>query len=315
MLTIGLDLGGTKLLGVAVDGTGRVVADTLRPSGAGADEVVAALSGAVKELSAAAPGAEAMGLGVAGLVDFDGSVRYAPNIDGIDGAPVRILLEEAAGLPVAVDNDANVAALGEVRHGAARGHSEVLILTFGTGIGGGIVTGGRILRGGHGLAAEVGHFTVDPAGPGCACGGRGHWEALASGTALGRLGQEWAGRGDAPGLVRRAGGDPAAVTGRHVGESAAAGEQDGLAILDTYSRYVAVGLGGLVNILDPELVVVSGGLVTLGDLLLDRVRAELPAHIEAPHRRPVPPVVAAELGDRAGAIGAAVLARALVGDE
>lgn len=314
MLTIGLDLGGTKLLGVVADGRGRVVADTLRPSGAGADEVIAALGGAVKELSATSPGVAAIGLGVAAMVDFDGAVRYAPNIDGIDGAPVRMLLEEAAGLPVAVDNDANVAALGEVRHGAARGHSEVLVLTFGTGIGGGIVTGGRILRGGYGVAAELGHFTIDPAGPVCACGAPGHWEALASGTALGRLGQEWAGRGDAPGLLRRAGGDPGAVTGLHVGESAVAGEEEGLAILDTYSRYVAVGLGGLVNILDPGLVVVSGGLVTLGDLLLDRVRAELPAHVEAPHRRTVPPVVAAELGDRAGAIGAAVLARTLLED-
>lgn len=291
------------------------MAETRRPSGTGPDAAVAALSEAVKELSTAAPGAEALGLGVAGLVDFDGTIRYAPNIEGLDGVPLRTLLEEACGLPVAVDNDANMAALGEVRHGAARGHSEVLVLTFGTGIGGGIVTGGRVLRGSQGLAAEIGHFTVDPAGPICACGGRGHWEALASGTALGQLGREWAGRGDAPGSLRRAGGDPAAVTGRHVGESAVAGEADGLALLDTFSRHVAVGIGGLVNILDPELVVVSGGLVALGELLWDRVGDELPAYIEAPYRRTVPPVVAAELGERAGAIGAAALARPLGEDE
>jgi glucokinase len=311
LLTIGVDLGGTKLLGVVADGAGTVVAETLRPSGDGAEAVLAGLAAVVDELAAAVPEAEAVGVGVAGMVDYEGVVRYAPNIPGIDGLEVATRLEKACRLPVAVDNDANVAALGEALHGAARGHSEVLVVTFGTGIGGGIVTGGRLLRGGHGYAAEIGHFTIDPDGPPCACGARGHWESFASGTGLGRMGREWAARGDAPGILARAGGDPAAVTGHMVGESAVAGEAEGLALLDTYARWVAVGLGGLVNIFDPELVVVSGGLVTLGDLLLDRIRAELPAFVEAPEHRIVPPVVAAGLGSRAGAIGAAALARPL----
>jgi glucokinase len=311
VLTIGVDLGGTKLLGVVADGAGTVVAETLRPSGDGAEAVMAGLVAVVEELVAAVPEVEAVGVGVAGMVDYEGVVRYAPNILGIEGLEVATRLEKACRLPVAVDNDANAAALGEVLHGAARGRSEVLVVTFGTGIGGGIVTGGRLLRGGHGYAAEIGHFTVDPDGPPCACGARGHWESFASGTGLGRMGRDWADRGDAPGVLARADGDPAAVTGHEVGESAAAGEADGLALLDTYARWVAVGLGGLVNIFDPELVVVSGGLVTLGDLLLDRIRAELPAFVEAPEHRIVPPVVAAGLGSRAGAIGAAALARPL----
>ncbi len=311
MLTIGVDLGGTKLLGVVADSAGAVVAETLHPSGDGPEAVLAGLAAATEELASAVPGVEAVGVGVAGMVDFEGVVRYAPNIPGIEGLELGSRLEKACRLPVAVDNDANVAALGEVLHGAARGCHEVLVLTFGTGIGGGIVTGGRVLRGGHGVAAEVGHFTIDPDGPPCSCGARGHWESFASGTALGRMGREWAARGDAPGVLARAGGDPAAVTGQTVGESAVAGEADGLALLDAYARWVAIGLGGLVNILDPELVVVSGGLVTLGDVLVDRVRAELPAFVEAPEHRVVPPVVAAELGPRAGAIGAAALARPL----
>ena len=311
MLTIGIDLGGTKLLAVVADAAGTVMAEILHPSGDGAEAVLAGLAGAVDKLTRSGAGVEAVGVGVAGMVDFDGCVSYAPNIPGIEGLEVRTRLEEACGLPVAVDNDANVAALAEVLHGAARGCHEVLVLTFGTGIGGGIVTAGRVLRGGHGVAAEVGHFTIDPDGPPCACGGRGHWESFASGTALGRMGREWAARGEAPGVLARAGGDPAAVTGLVVGESAAAGEADGMALLDAYAHWVAVGLGGLVNIFDPELVVVSGGLVTLGDLLLDRVRAELPAFVEAPGHRVLPPVVAAALGHRAGAIGAAALARPL----
>ena len=306
---MGVDLGGTKLLGVVADGAGVVLAETRRPSGEGAESVLAGLAGVVDELVTSVPAVAAVGVGVAGMVDYEGVVRYAPNIAGIEGLAVGTRLEKACRLPVAVDNDANVAALGEVLHGAARGCREVLVLTFGTGIGGGVVTGGRLLRGGHGYAAEIGHFTVDPDGPPCACGARGHWESFASGTALGRMGREWAARGEAPGVLARAGGDPAAVTGHEVGESAVAGEADGLALLDSYARWVAVGLGGLVNIFDPELVVVSGGLVTLGDLLLDRVRAELPACVEAPGHRVVPPVVAAALGSRAGAIGAAALAR------
>ncbi len=311
MLTIGIDLGGTKLLGVVADGAGTVVAETLHPSGDGAEAVLAGVVGAIRELTAAVPDAEAVGVGVAGMVDFAGCVRYAPNIPGIEGLALGPRLEQACGLPVTVDNDANVAALGEVLHGAARGRHEVLLLTFGTGIGGGIVTAGRVLRGGHGVAAEVGHFTIDPDGPPCACGARGHWEAFASGTALGRMGREAAERGEAPGVVARAGGDAAAVTGTLVGESAAAGEPDGLALLHAYARWVAIGLGGLVNIFDPELVVVSGGLVTLGDVLLDPIRAALPAFVEAPEHRVVPLVVGAELGHRAGAIGAAALARPL----
>ena len=147
MLTIGADVGGTKLLAVVADGDGTVLAETLHPSGDGPDEVLAGLAAAAEELTAAVPGVEAMGVGVAGMVDFEGIVRYAPNIPGIEGLEVGRRLEQLCRLPVAVDNDANVAALGEVLHGAARGRHEVLVLTFGTGIGGGVVTGGRVLRG------------------------------------------------------------------------------------------------------------------------------------------------------------------------
>jgi Transcriptional regulator/sugar kinase len=142
VLTIGVDLGGTKLLGVVADGAGTVVAETLHPSGDGPEAVLAGLAATTEELSAAVPDVQAVGVGVAGMVDFEGVVRYAPNIPGIEGLELGSRLEKACRLPVAVDNDANVAALGEVLHGAARGFHEVLVLTFGTGIGGGIVTGG-----------------------------------------------------------------------------------------------------------------------------------------------------------------------------
>jgi glucokinase len=313
MLTIGVDVGGTKLLAVAADGVGEIVAERRRETGLGPDAVLADVVALAGELRAAAPGTGAVGVGVAGLIDLQGVVCAAPNLPGWEGVAVRARLEDACGLPVVVDNDANLAALGELLHGAARGRSEVLLVTLGTGIGGGIVTGGRVYRGGFGLAAEIGHITVDPAGPACACGADGHWEAVASGTALGRMGRERAARGEAPGVLARAGGVLEAITGFHVGDSAQAGEADGLAILAAYARAVATGLGGLVNVLDPELVVISGGLVELGDVLLDPVRAELTRFVVAPTRRTLPPVVPAELGERAGAVGAAVLARELLG--
>ena len=313
LLTAGVDLGGTKLLGVVADAAGAVITERLRPSGDGPDAVLTDVVEIVTELRAAVPDVAALGVGAAGLVDFDGVMRYAPNLDGFEGVGIRARLETACGLSVAVDNDANAAALGEVLHGAARGRSEVLLVTLGTGIGGGIVVGGRVYRGGFGLAAEIGHMTVDPDGPVCACGAPGHWEAIASGTALGRMGQTWAARGDAPGVLARAGGDASAVAGYHEGAAALAAESDGLAILSAFAGGVALGLGGLVNLLDPEVIVVGGGLVGLGDVLLDRVREQLAVYVEAPTRRTVPPVVAAELGERAGAIGAAALARTLVG--
>jgi glucokinase len=251
-------------------------------------------------------------VGLPGLVDLNGVVHYAPNLPGFIGVAARDYLAAACPVPVVVDNDANVAALGEVLHGAGRGHGEVLVVTLGTGIGGGLIINGAVNRGGYGLAAEIGHFTVDRGGPLCACGARGHWEALASGTALGRRAREWAARGEAPGVLTRAGGVVEAVTGHEAGESALAGEADGLAILAEHAGDVALGLGGLVNILDPELVVIGGGLVHLGEVLLAPIREALPHHVEAPGLRIVPPVVAAALGERAGAVGAAALARTLL---
>jgi len=312
VLTAGVDIGGTKLLAVAATEKGEIVAQRRQPTAAGPGAILGAIAAVVTDLVAAEPAIAAVGVGLPGLVDLDGFVHYAPNLPGFVGVAARELLAASCSVPVIVDNDANVAALGEVLHGAGRGRREVLVVTLGTGIGGGLVINGEVHRGGHGLAAEIGHFTVDPDGPPCACGGRGHWEAMASGSALGRRAREWAGRGEAPDVLARAGGNVAAVTGHEVGEAAAAGDADALAILTEHARAVALGLGGLVNILDPELIVISGGLIDLGEALLGPLRSALPEYVEAAERRPMPPVVAAALGEHAGAVGAAALARTLL---
>ncbi len=309
--TFGVDLGGTNVRCGVVDRDGVVLREVREPTPLGGDAVVATMAGLVRRLAEDFPEAAAVGVGAAGLVDRDGAVQFAPNIQGLRRAPLRRALEAELGVPVVVDNDANAAAWGEVVHGAAKGALYALVITLGTGIGGGIVARGRVIRGAHGFAAEVGHFQIDPDGPVCACGERGHWESYASGTALGRMGREWAAAGKAPGVLARAGGQVDAVTGVFVGDSAQAGEPDGVALLAEYVDYVAIGLAGLANILDPERIVVSGGLVELGDALFAPLRTAFARRVEGPEYRPEIAIVPAQLGEQAGVIGAAARARDL----
>jgi glucokinase len=309
--TMGVDLGATNVRVAVVDRAGSILGELRDHTGDGGVDVVPTTAALVRKLRDEFPDVTAVGVGAAGLVDREGSVRYAPNIPAFRRTPLRDQLQRAIDLPVVVDNDANAAAWGEIVHGAARGALYALMVTLGSGIGGGIVARGRVIRGAHGFAAEVGHFQIDPNGPMCACGERGHWEAFASGHALGRMGREWAAGGRAPGIVARAGGDPEAVTGVHVGDSAQAGEPDGRALLDEYAELVAVGLAGVANILDPERIVISGGLVELGDTLLTPVRDAFARRIEGVEYRPRIAIVPAALGEQAGVIGAAARARDL----
>jgi glucokinase len=311
--TIGVDLGGTHLRVGAVDVDGTIVEHTKMTTPSALDDIVAAIAACVEKVAPALPDAVAVGVGAAGMVDLEGTIHYAPNIPAFIRAPVRQRVADATGRPVIVDNDANVAARAEMVHGAARGVAEFFLVTLGTGVGGGIVTRGEVLRGAHGFGAEIGHFQVDPNGPLCACGGRGHWEAIASGPALARLGREWAEAGAAPSLLERVQGDASAISGITVGDAARAGDADAIAVVHEYARHVAVGLVGLANILDPVMILISGGLVELGSVLLDPLRAWFAGHIEgASYRAPID-IMPAAFGEDAGVVGAAVLARSLDG--
>jgi glucokinase len=311
LTTVGVDLGGTNLRVGVVDGAGTVLGERRLPTPHELDDIIDAIGDCVRELARDHPDARGVGIGAAGMVDFDGVIRFSPNLPAFRDTPMAGLVRDAVGMPVVLDNDANVTALAEVTHGAARGRKEVLCITLGTGVGGGIVSRGRVLRGANGFAAEIGHFQVDPDGPVCACGERGHWEAVASGSALGAIGRARAATGDAPAVLALAGGDASTVTGVHVGDAARTGAADALAILAEYARNVAVGLVGLVNILDPELVVVGGGLVDLGDALFGPLCSFFQRHLEGATHRPAVTIVPAALGERAGVVGAAVLAREL----
>jgi glucokinase len=309
-VTVGVDLGGTKCLAVALAGS-RIVGEGRRPTPAGAEAVLDVIAALAAEVAGERP-LGAVGVGAPGLVDRDGVLRFAPNLPGVTGLEVRAELEQRLGVPVRVDNDATCAAWAERAVGAATGLDDVVLVTLGTGIGGGVITGGRLTRGANGFAGEIGHMVVDRDGPLCPCGQRGCWERYASGGGLARLARTAAAAGGAADVVARAGGDPAAILGEHVAAAAAGGDGEARAIVAELGWWVGLGLANLANILDPEAFVVGGGLVEMGDLLLDPVRAAFAALLQGRAWRPAIPVVPAALGPRAGAIGAGCLGAELL---
>lgn len=307
--TIGIDLGGTKCHGVALDATGYTVAEHRAPTRHGNDGVIGVLSEVASALLAKCGSVSAIGIGVPGLVDSEGVLRVAPNLPGTVDLDVRTEMHGKFGLPVVVDNDATAACWGEREMGAARGADDCLLVTLGTGIGGGVVLGGRLARGAHGFAGEFGHMIVDPHGPQCPCGQRGCWERYASGSGLGWLAREAASSGRARKVLEIAGGDVASVQGEHVTAAAAEGDPEAEAVMADFARWIGLGLANLVNSFDPSVVVLGGGLVESGNVLLEPVRTALDGFSLGAAARPRLRVVAAELGERAGSIGAALLAR------
>ena len=256
------------------------------------------------------PGVAAIGLGAAGLVRWpEGCLVWGPNVAGRE-IPFRDLLASRFGLPTVVDNDANLAALAESRIGAARGHDHVLLVTLGTGIGGGIVIDGKIYRG-QSFAGEVGHMTVDVGGPRCTCGQQGCWETFASGRRLDQMARDETAV-EPTGLTARLAGQRAA-TGFHLTEAALQGDIDAGRALQEMGSWLGIGLANLVVILDPEIIVVGGGAARAGDILLDPARRSLLDALEgAVFRLPIP-LVAAGLGEEAGMVGAGLAAAELAG--
>jgi glucokinase len=308
--TIGIDVGGTKCLGVVVDANDVIVAESRVPTPRTGEALVAAVGELVRALRTSSTPACAVGVGVPGLVDHDGVLRFAPNLPGIVELPVRAALEaESLGGEIVVGNDATGAAWAEFTMGAAVGASDVLMATIGTGIGGGVVLGRRLVGGRHGFAGEFGHMVVDPTGPRCPCGQQGCWERYASGSGLGWMAREAANAGEARRVVELAGGDPEAVRGEHVTIAAGEGDPQARAVMARFAWWLALGLANLSAILDPEVIVLGGGMVEAGAVLLQPARDAFAALVEGGRHRPPVRLVAASLGERAGAIGAALLAR------
>ena len=307
-LTVGVDVGGTKTAAILLSGDGEILERSTLPTGAHDDAAsLAAVGDAVENVIGDA--VTAIGVGAAGLIDVrSGTIVFSPNFSW-RRVPIAARLTERFGLPVTVDNDATAGAWAEARVGAAAGSEDSLFVGVGTGIGGGIVTGGRLLRGAHGFAGEIGHVIVEPGGPACGCGNRGCWEQVASGQALEREGIRAIIEAPGSALAVLAGGDPTKVTGELVAAAARDGNPVAARIVRTIGWRLGEGIAGLVNVLDPAVVVVGGGVAAIGDPIFGPLREAYLGSVEGRRDRPDVSIVPAALGVEASAIGAAMIAR------
>ncbi|HKF81904.1 MAG TPA: ROK family protein [Solirubrobacterales bacterium] len=308
--TIGVDLGGTKMLiGVLSEaGTDPLYEQREASTGQTEDELVELLVREVTEARDACPDVVAVGLGVPATIDHDKGVAVAAVNLPLSDVPLREIVSERVGLPVFVDNDANVAAYAEYLFGAAKGMPHMVMLTVGTGIGGGLILGGEVYRGSTGAGAELGHIVIQADGPPCQgnCPNHGCVESLASGTALGREGRAVA-ESSPDSAVGKMLAEGREIDGHAVTEAALAGDEAAIGVFDLIGGRLGVACASLANIFQPDAIVVGGGVIAAGDLLLEPARRELRQRALNPMNRT--PILEATLGNDAGMIGAAAMAR------
>jgi glucokinase len=262
------------------------------------------VAGIVERLMVDAPDAS-VGVGLPGSVTRAGTITSSPHLPGVVDFDAAGALASRLGRPAAVTNDATAAVLAEWRFGAGRGVDDLVMITMGTGIGGGIIVGGRLMLGAHGYAGEFGHMSIDPVGPDCPCGQRGCWERFASGSAIVLEAQRVARQGGLEAVVTAA-GSVGAITAEVVVASAAAGDAGAIAVLDHFARWMAAGLANLTNAFDPARFVLGGGLVGAADVFAPMLRDHCAAAVYASDLRALPEICFAQLGEHAGAVGAAL---------
>jgi glucokinase len=311
MLSIGVDIGGTKIAAGVVDESGEIIAATTRSTPAtDPAQLEAAVADAVAELRGAHEVA-GIGVGAAGFIGADRrTVNFAANL-AWRSHPLAEEIERLTGLPVVVENDANAAGWAEFRFGAATQARHMLMLTVGTGLGGAAVMDGVLLRGSDGFAGEVAHMTAVPDGQWCGCGLRGCLEQYTAGTALVRSAKRRAASG-APllgPLVQAAGGDRRGIDGPLITRLAQQGDPGARELIAEIGTWLGRGAATIAALLDPEVIVVGGGVAAAGDLLLEPAREAYAASLTARAHRPLAPFVPARMGNRAGIVGAADLAR------
>jgi glucokinase len=311
-LTVGVDVGGTKVLGGVVDATGKVLAtsrrDTPREGGIELTKTIAAVALELMQDHSIT----AVGVSAAGFVSSDRKTMLAtPNIADWNGVQLDVELTKLIGLPVVIENDANAAAWGEAKFGAGRNQAHMMMLTIGTGVGGGIVVNNELYRGAFGIAAEFGHLRVVPEGHLCGCGARGCFEQYASGSALRRHAREAISASPdlARNLLARGDGTIDGLTGQAITDAARDGDAVALAAFQTTAQYLGAGIASLAVLLDPSCVVIGGGVIDAGEILLAPTREAMKRYMPFAGKHPYPEIVAAELGNEAGLVGVADLAR------
>lgn len=305
-VTIGVDLGGTKMAGAIVEADGSIRTESKVPRPTDQRGMTEGPLDLAAELMT--DDVAAIGIGVAGLVRGDGTMVWGPNVPG-EHIPFGELARRRFGVPVVVDNDANLAALGEARVGAAAGYRHSIMITLGTGIGGGLILDGELYRGSS-FAGEIGHITVDVGGPTCTCGQRGCWETFASGRRLDQIARDVAAHEPSGLVATLAAGE--VPNGTHITAAALEGDPTACRQLAEMGTWLGIGIANLIAILDPERIVIGGAVSGAGDLLLEPARRAVADSLEGSSHRPEISIVGAELGAAAGMIGAALAARDLV---
>ena len=299
-------MGGTKIAAGVVTPEGKILDEARYPTPASGDRLVESIAGAVLEVK---DGFEVGGacLAVAGLIlAQENRVVFSPNLHAVEGISLKDEIEPRIGVPLTVENDANAAAWGEFRFGAGSDVDHLVFLTLGTGVGGGVISHGVLLRGAQGSGGELGHVTIQATGPRCACGNRGCLEALASGTAISRRAREIA--SEHPGSALGHLAAERKVLGEDVTRLAREGDEFALSVLEESGRWLGIGLAGFVNIFNPEVVAVGGGVMAAGELILEAAREEVYLRARPPSRD-LAEIKEATLGPKSGLLGAAALAR------
>lgn len=315
VLSLGVDIGGTKILAGAVNPLGEVVAERRIPTPAqDPAELVSAVANLIDDVISEVGEVVSIGVAAAGFINLEQStVLYAPNLNWRN-EPLQERISDRIGRSVLIENDANAAGWAEFRFGAAKEFNSMAMLTLGTGVGGAVVDGGRLMRGGFGIAGELGHITVVRDGLLCGCGRLGCVEQYASGTAILRSANELANSSDPIGLRLRELRDQAGqLTGHEAYQAVSENDPGALKLLQTAAEHLACAMGSIVAVLDPEVFVIGGGLSELGERLLQPLREELEKQLPARGFRPQAKVVGAKFSNQAGLIGAAELARESAG--
>jgi glucokinase len=307
---VGVDLGGTQIRACLTDARGRILRETCRPTLAheGPQPVLSRMKEAIREVLTDRKLGDVLGIGIGSPGPLDprtGVVIAPPNLPGWQGIPLRDIMSQEFGLPVYVNNDANVAALAECRFGAGKGCSDLVYLTVSTGIGGGFICGGELLLGAHGYAGEPGHITVQPDGPRCNCGNVGCLEVMAAGPAIARRAAELVRQGRSSMLSQDV-AQGSNLTAEAVGKAAQAGDLVSLEAIARAAYYLGIGVLNLIHLFDPEKVVIGGGVSKLGPMLFDPVRAMLRERGMTAAQRETP-IVPAALGDQVGLLGGVAL--------
>lgn len=321
-LVVGIDVGGTKIMGGLSDAHGQILRHTTLPTEAqqGREVVIERIERVAREIISGIDSKHILGIGIGapGPIDpFTGTLYSPPNLPGMDGVPLRDIMQQRLGLPVYLANDANAAAVGEYLFGTQEKVRNMIYLTVSTGVGGGIIIDGKLFVGAHGMGGEVGHMTIEANGPRCNCGNVGCLEVLASGTAIARYGAALVSEGRAPILSELAEQRASAVTARLVQMAAERGEAESQAIIARAGFYMGVGIVNLIHLFNTQMVVIGGGVSKLGPLLFDPIRNTV-VERAIPAIRDGVEIVPAHLGDQVGLLGAIAIVlheRAVSGSE